>query len=61
MDFLDSADIFVFHQYDLILKVLCFSSAMRSEVISLKICSESKHITSTSQKRCSSLMEVDAY
>lgn len=60
MDFLDSADIFVFHQYDLILKVQWFSS-VRSEVISLKICSESKHVTSTLQKRCSSLMGVDAY
>lgn len=44
MDFLDSADIFVFHQYDLIVKVLWFSSTMKSEVISLKIHSEYKHI-----------------
>lgn len=45
MDLLDSADIFVFHHYDL-LEVLWFFSVMRSEAISLKIYSEAKHITS---------------
>lgn len=46
MDFLDSAVIFVFHQYDIILKVLWFSSSMTSEVIYLKIHNDSKHTAS---------------
>lgn len=40
MDLLDSSDIFVFHQYDLL---FCgFFNTMRSKVISLKIYSEAK-------------------